>query len=257
MNIKYLLGKIFTIPLLPILYYQGKKIRASVPRLPEAKLPQGNVDNSSEKSLRLLLLGESTIAGVGVDYHKEGFSGALATYLGESLDCNVKWKVYAKSGYTARQIVNNIVDKITENKADLIVIGLGGNDAFTLNSPGRWGNDIQALLKKVRKRFSNTPVVFTNMPPIKEFPAFTFLIKLVVGNLVEMHGEELKKRISSEDNVFYSSEVITIDGWLRKFNIDEKDHEFFSDGVHPSKFTYKVWANDVSQFIVENVKLNV
>ena len=37
MNIKYILGAILTFPLLPLMYFQGKKIKASVPRLPEAK----------------------------------------------------------------------------------------------------------------------------------------------------------------------------------------------------------------------------
>ena len=36
MNLKYTLGSVLTIPLLPIMYYQGKRIRANVPELPEA-----------------------------------------------------------------------------------------------------------------------------------------------------------------------------------------------------------------------------
>lgn len=61
MNLKYSLGAILSIPLLPILYFQGKKIKATVPRLPEAKGAQGITSVSSETTIRMLTIGESTI----------------------------------------------------------------------------------------------------------------------------------------------------------------------------------------------------
>ncbi|MEQ8703403.1 MAG: hypothetical protein RIC19_05770 [Phaeodactylibacter sp.] len=58
------------------------------------------------------------------------------------------------------------VPQIAETDIDLIVIGLGGNDAFRLNPPWRWRRNIRELITALRQRFSETPVVFTNMPPI-------------------------------------------------------------------------------------------
>ena len=31
--------------------------------------------------------------------------------------------------------------------------------------------------------------------------------------------------------------------------------DFFSDGVHPSELTYKIWAEDMSRFIIEEKEL--
>ncbi|PTL98093.1 MAG: GDSL family lipase, partial [Candidatus Arcticimaribacter sp.] len=66
MNIKYILGTIIAIPLLPLLYFQGRRIKKRVPRLPVATGETGLCSSSSENTLRMLTIGESTIAGVGV-----------------------------------------------------------------------------------------------------------------------------------------------------------------------------------------------
>ena len=113
-KLKYFLGLLISIPLLPFLYFQGKSIRKKTPVLPEAAVPIGFVDGQFKSTLSLLTIGESTIAGVGVKEHKEGFTGALAQTLSKAFQQNIKWRVYARSGYTAKQLCTKIVPKIKE-----------------------------------------------------------------------------------------------------------------------------------------------
>ena len=242
------MGSIISIPLLPVMYVQGKQIRTRVPQLPEASGIEGNCEPpiSTEKHIRILALGESTIAGVGVETHQEGFTGTFARELSGKLGVNVSWKVYARSGYTAGKVAHKLVPTITENSADLIIIGLGGNDAFTLNSPGKWRRDIRTLIEDLRSKYPHALIVFCNMPPIKEFPAFTPLIKFTIGNLVEILGEELKRIVSDYDKVIYFDEKITLQGWTDKFQVEAAKEDFFSDGVHPSKLTYQTWAREIA-----------
>lgn len=255
MNLKYTLGSFLTIPLLPIMYFQGKKIKKTVPRLPEAEGIKGVALVSSNKTLRLLTIGESTIAGVGVKTHKEGFTGFLANELAASLQTNVDWKVYAKSGYTAKKVNDHIVDLITEESIDLIVIGLGGNDAFELNSPKKWNRDIRELIKSIKSKFKDVPIVFTNMPPIKEFPAFTTIIKFTIGNLVDILGEELNGIVKDFDQVYYYALKPSSEDYIKRFNLKIEPSEFFVDGVHPSKRTYHIWAKDISNYITESKEI--
>lgn len=244
------------LPLLPIMYLQGKRIKASVPTLPEAEGIEGITGAGEKSNLKVIFIGESTIAGVGVRTHEEGFSGTLANSLATKLNSPIAWKVYARSGYTAKRVSEKIVPKITENTVDLIVIGLGGNDAFTLNSPNKWNLHIQELINTLQTKFGKqTPIVFTNMPPIKEFPAFTPLIKFCVGNLVELLGQEVSKVITNYQNVYYHAEVITMENWIGKLQLDAKVSDFFSDGVHPAKFAYQTWAKDMVEFILDNQEL--
>ncbi len=251
MSFKYYLGFLFSIPLLPLLYLEGKKIRKNVPKLPEAKNPKGYIKKETTKTLKVLVLGESTIAGVGVDFHKNGFTGSLAKTLSNENDVSVLWRVYAKSGYTAKMVRKKLLSKIEDTTADIIIIGLGGNDAFKLNSPDVWIHQINLLVKKLKRKFPKTPIYFTNMPPIKEFPAFTKTIKFVIGNLVELLGKRLYKNIKRRENVYYNNEIISLDNWTAKYNLDDNISVFFSDGVHPSKLTYQIWGKDMAKFIMQ------
>ncbi len=254
-QLKYIFSAFFVWPFLPLMYWQGKRIRQSVPKLPEAKEPSGKVENDHTHCLNLITIGESTIAGVGASTHQEGFSGTLAQALSKRLEVDIKWRVFAKSGYTAEKVSERLLPKMVGIEADLIVIGLGGNDAFYLNSPNRWRRGIKQLIVNLQKLYIGAPIVFINMPPIKNFPAFTPLIKFTVGNLVEMLGDELSSIAKDTDNVFYYGRRITFEDWNTRFGIAYEPEKYFSDGVHPALITYQIWAKDVADYIANDEAL--
>ncbi len=255
--LKFFLAGFFSIPLLPVMYVQGRQIRKSVPRLPEARGDEGIVSfgHPTGHYLTLLTVGESTIAGVGVKSHADGFTGTLAEELSRRLETNVQWRVYARSGYTAEKVAEKIIPAVMEDQVELMVIGLGGNDAFQLQSPWQWRKNIHNLITTVRDRYPEAMVVFCQMPPVKEFPAFTPLIKWTVGNLVEMLGDELAEIVEQYDKVYYYDETITFRSWIERYGLEEELPEFFSDGVHPSTLTYQIWAKDVATFIHHQLML--
>ena len=109
--------------------------------------------------------------------------------------------------------------------------------------------------KPIKTKFPGTVIIFCNMPPIKEFPAFTSLIKFIVGNLVEILGEELKAVATGHENVFYFGDKITLSGWIEKFQLKIKKEDFFSDGMHPSKLTYQIWAKYIAREIFRTEKI--
>jgi len=255
-QIKYFLRIIAFIPLSPILYFQGKKIKRTIPKLPEATGPEG-CEGQSKQQINLLTLGESTIAGVGVDQHKNGFTGALARKLSQGSQFQVNWKVFAKSGYTAKQVAQELIPKIKNFQPDLIVIGLGANDAFNFHSPKRWRAGMNAVFTELNNKFPNAKIICNNMPPINEFPAFTLLMKKVIGGHVELLGNELNKMVKNYNNVFYINEKMKLDDWVNKFDLKFTRNDFFSDGVHPSKLTYQTWGKEVADFILQNKKLKL
>ncbi|MEO1435835.1 MAG: SGNH/GDSL hydrolase family protein, partial [Bacteroidota bacterium] len=246
MNLEYLSKAVITVPLLPVLYIQALQVRKKVPSLPEAEGPEGFVQKGSGQPFRLAVLGESTMAGIGVQTHEEGFGGTLAKTLADQLNRPVEWMVIAKSGYTAKQVHEELVPLLSDSPYDLVVIGTGGNDAFSLNSPRKWKKAIRLLLEKLRAKQPKTPIVFGNMPPIREFPAFTPLMQWSLGNLVEILGKELGNIAAKEENCWYYGSVISLNDWTERLNVDAQAEDYFSDGVHPSKLTYQTWAKDLA-----------
>lgn len=252
MRFWYRLKAIYTLPLLPIMYWQGKLVRKRMPILPEATGNQGSSAPIQSKRLRLLTIGESSVAGVGVATHEEGFTGTLAQELSRLFQMSVDWKVYAKRGFTVRKVQETILPQITEQAGDvdLVVVGLGGNDTFQLNRPRRWKRDMQQLITSLQERFQGVPIVFMDLPPVRELPAFSAIIKLILGNWREMLAEELDRLVLHYKNTYYHPHHITLKDWVQRYqNMPSLTADYFSDGVHPSKVAYQAWASDIAQFI--------
>lgn len=253
-RIQYLLGALLTIPIAPLLYYQGKQIRKSIPDLPEATGMQGQVVIPNSDNFQLIILGESTMAGVGVTTNKEGFAGNLAKNLSRQLHQTISWTVYAKSGYSAKKVETDLLPQIQEKSADLIIIGLGANDTFELNAPFTWRKNVISLIESIRSQFPHTPIAFTNMPPVKEFTAFPKSLQLTLGNLAVLLQKELTILVNETPNIYFDNRKLAIEEWLLNNDPTANPTDLFSDGVHPSKRSYELWAKEFSGFIFEHIK---
>ncbi|MEO0896218.1 MAG: SGNH/GDSL hydrolase family protein [Bacteroidota bacterium] len=247
--LRYILGLLISIPFLPILYLQGKRVDKEVPRLPEAEDPRGTVGESTYPPMKLLALGESTFAGVGVSRHEEGFAGALARNLASLYERKVEWEVIAQSGYTARQVREVLLPQSQQAQPDLIVLGIGANDAFKLNTPWGWEKEVVELIRDIKIIHPNIPIVFASLPPIKHFPAFTPLMQFFIGGLVEILGDCLPAIASAYPDIYYHNTRFQPEDWTAYQHEDEDVNQFFSDGVHPSKLAYEIWGKELAFFI--------
>ena len=235
----------------PILYLQSKRVRKKVPDLPEAKNPGGLIQCREKSTFNLLVVGESTMAGVGIQDHKDGFACSLAKHLSQHLKQTVRWEVQAMSGYTAQQIHTLLIPKIEMKTADLIVIGTGANDAFALNTPKTFSRNITKVVKQLKAQYTKSPIVFINMPPISYFPAFTKLMQFCLGHWVRLNGEKLDDITYHFSNTYFMKEEIKPEDWFDKYDDFENIHDMFSDGVHPSKKTYQLWAFETFKYALE------
>ena len=236
----------WVVPMLPLLILQARGVKRRVPRLPNAEEPEGLAGASfSTPDFKLLFLGESTVAGVGVERHEDGLAGKLAQLMSQYLGRPVEWRVSAESGYTVRAVRKLILPDISWDAVDCIVLGLGGNDAFALHSPEKFIAECDALVTELRREFGEVPIVFLDTPPISQFPAFTPLMKRILGGLSNLLGDALEEYTRRHPGLLFARRSNQFRDKAAEMGLEV----LFSDGVHPSQLTYEMWAEDTAKYM--------
>ena len=137
---------LLTAPLLPILWWQGHHVRKHTPRLPEAAGPTVGTIAAGGVPFRLLVMGESTVAGVGAPDHAHALAGQIAAALATRTGRTVHWRAVGKIGATARVARTLLVPEVPPAPVDMIVLALGVNDVLRFHAPGRWTRDLTQLI---------------------------------------------------------------------------------------------------------------
>ena len=248
-QLKYYFSVARVAPFLPLLYYQAKHIKNTMPDLPQ---PEDIVKSEGNESFHVLSIGESSIASIGANSQNNGLTGCISQLIKRDKNRNVSYEVVAKSGFTAGHVKEQLLGKIKSKYTDLILIGLGANDSFKMSSPKKWRKNLRSILEHLKNKFGETPIVFIHMPPILEFPIFTPLLKYFVHRQLCILKKELIHITTPMEHVHMIQDDLTAFGFVDKYQLKNKVVEdFYSDGVHPSELTYKFWAQEIYDFTVQ------
>ncbi len=249
---QYFLVGLLTLPVFPLLLIQALVAKKGVGKLPEAIEPAGNTGGQSPP-LHVLVIGESTVAGVGVKRHEEGITGAIGRRIHELTQRDVHWLSIGGSGYTAKKVANLLTEKIPDLPFEYVAIALGGNETFELNSPLKWKRNLKNLINRIREKLPEATIVIANMPPVGSFTAFPKTLQWYLGGLVNLHRKVIMDFPASFDKLVYLSEPIDFDAWRQKTGRNVPMKEFFSDGVHPSALTYLLWGEQIAERAVNQL----
>jgi lysophospholipase L1-like esterase len=154
----------------PVLLTQGLRVRRTTLRLPDAEGPEGRVDGPGAP-LRVLVVGDSVAAGVGVGHHRATIAGRVSTRLAESRGRAVTWRVVARTGATTGEVTAMLRDRTVPIEADVVVISIGVNDAKNLHTDGRFRTELGALVDHVLADLPQAEVLLLGLPPMDAFPA--------------------------------------------------------------------------------------
>jgi lysophospholipase L1-like esterase len=217
------------LPLSPLLAWQGQRVRRTIPRLPEAAGPRAGVAGvPTGATIRLLLVGESTVAGVGAGTHGATLGAQTARALAGARGGAVRWQALGRSGVTARDALALV--RATP-RADAVVIALGVNDTLRLTSPRAFRRDVDALVRALRRAEGDVPVLLAGVPPVGRFPALPQPLRAVLGLQAEALDRALAA-LARRRNLLVHAKV-AFDG----------DRALVAgDGFHPSPLGYAVWG---------------
>lgn len=180
-----LVPEMLALPLLPILVWQGRRTRARTPRLPEADGARQGVQPSATlqeaKPLKLLAVGESPVAGVGVARQEDAITARLAVELAQSTGRAVHWHACGRNGATVRDAMQELLSQVPRQPVDLLLLAFGVNDAVAFRSVNAWRRDVLDLLAALRERCTPGTVLLSGVPPMSEFPALPQPLRWVLG----------------------------------------------------------------------------
>lgn len=217
------------IPVAPVLFVQGKRLRRTTPILPDAALPWHGAE-PGENPLRLLVLGDSTSAGVGASTQHLGLPGNLARELSQRWNRGVEWRAIGESGASSRDLVERYLGEALRDEYDFIFLTVGANDALGLRSRRGFGSDIRRLLAALRAANPDATIMMSALPA---FFRFELLPNPLRRNLY-LHSSSLESVARGIVGEFDATMSPPPPPYSEGF--------FASDLFHPSEKGYRDWA---------------
>lgn len=222
------------LPAAPVLAAQAVRLRRDTPRLPDAAQPWRG-EHAGPNPIRLLLLGDSTVAGVGADTQDDALPGNLARELAQLTGRGVIWRAVGRNGATSRDLITDYLDDATDEPYDIVFLSIGANDALGLRPRWAFGRDIRTLLARLR---AVSPLVL--MSSLPAFHRFELLPNPLRWNLY-LHSQSLEDEARS---IAARTDGVHISPPPPPYT----EGFFATDLFHPSASGYRDWA----RFAVED-----
>jgi lysophospholipase L1-like esterase len=217
-------------PLWPLAAVQGVRVRRTTPRLPGAAGPTNGIVPGGGSPIRVLVIGESTAAGVGADNHDQALAGHFASAIARNSGRTVCWRARGLIGATAAVARERLVADNAE-PVDVVVIVLGINDVLCRTKPSRWVRDVQALLDAVRKEIGDAPVLLAGVPPVGRMPALPQPLRFLLGLRAEALDQGLVRVTRQLPSVTHVP-----------LRLPNGEDYFCRDRFHPSPHGYQEWG---------------
>jgi lysophospholipase L1-like esterase len=221
----------------PLLLMQGLWVRLRTPILPE---PDGaRVGRTGAgPPLRLLVLGDSSAAGVGAAAQSEALLGRLVEHLGR--DYTVFYRLVAATGATTKDTLN-LLTKEDPGPHDVVVTALGLNDLTGGRKLEAWLADQKRLLDLLLAKCQPRVILISSLPPVHRFPALPQPLRWYLGTGAKTFNAARQALARATGTLFLSLD----------FALDVS--QMASDGFHPGGGVYREWGQRAAERIRERL----
>lgn len=224
----------------PILLLQGRQTKRTALRLPEADGQRhGSVSQEGcNKALRLLFVGDSTMAGVGVTHQVAGLASQTAVEVSDRLSRSVRWHLIAKSGVKTSQILD-LTRREESFPADVLITALGTNDVLAQTEPRRFIEAYERLVDGLLPKVGTRLAIISGLPPLHITPAVPQPLRWFFGRYAHLLDRGLRQWIRSQPDISYVSLQWAAD-----------PTKLAEDRFHPGEDLYREWSHRIAQQIV-------
>ena len=226
--------------LAPLLVAQALHARRKAPKLPEPPGPRSGVVGSGP-ALHLLVIGDSSAAGVGVPRQSQALAGPLAKRLAAATGTRVHWRLVAHSGVTSAQALD-LLRAQGPLTADIAIVVSGVNDVVDQVPSRRAIKAREALADELRNRAGVRHVVFAPLPPVHQFPGLPRPLRWIAGADARRHDRALAAWTATRSDVSHAD-------WGPQFNRGVMAPE----GFHPGAPAYRQCATMLARHVAQTV----
>jgi lysophospholipase L1-like esterase len=200
------------------------------------------IGNPAAATLKLVLLGDSSALGVGVNRVEETVGGQLAALLAQG-NRRVELSSVAVSGARARDLPTQVARALLGSRPDLAVILIGSNDATTLRRPQDAATELGNAVRRLRE--AGVAVVVGTCPDLGATRAFAPPLRQLAG----AYGRKVAKaQIAAVARAGgMPVDLATKTGAVFRADPGTLCH----DGFHPSADGYGVWADALFPAVAE------
>jgi lysophospholipase L1-like esterase len=230
--------------LFPFLLPQAVYVRKNAPKVVEAAGAKEGIIGKG-KNYKLIAIGDSIISGVGAEKLTDALTGQTAKQLSETLDCEISWVSRGSIGADSKKILNRLVKKLPNEKADFIVLSVGVNDLTGLKSLSKFEKTFGELLIALNKHSPNAIIAVAGIPPLRGFPLLPQPLRALFGVRGESFDKVIKKVVS--ENSFAVYVPLDFEPLPEKFSVD---------GFHPSEESYTEFGQLMADNLAKKFKTN-
>jgi len=223
--------------LAPVALFKGLGVRRTVPRLPPPRgRPRGQI-GVGEAEIRLLIIGDSSAAGVGADKVEDTLGSQLAAILNQASGKTVAWRNAGANSAIAAQVRDHVVPHIEERNFTHVIIAVGTNDAKNFKTRSAFKKGFGGLLYAIHARWPDAEVFWSPVIAMPDVPALPASLGFILGlraQIINAIGVQLCRERNAT-----AIPPLPVEG----------PEGFAIDGFHANALGYKHWAQHIARFI--------
>jgi len=217
--------------LLPVAAWYGLGVRKRTPRLLPPHGPQTGKLGDGAAQIRVLFMGDSSVAGVGVDDISQTLAPQVARSIHARNSETVSWRAAGANSAMAKDLRDYILPNIDQRDFTHIILCIGTNDMKNFLTANRFKKGFGGLLYAIHARWPQAKVIWSpvlNMPDVPALPPIlTWILKLRTQIINSMGNRMCRERqaIAATPMSVHSDSGFAID----RFHANAKGYQFWAE----------------------------
>ncbi|MEM5495499.1 SGNH/GDSL hydrolase family protein [Hoeflea sp. AS16] len=224
--------------LVPVAVTKGLGVRKTVPRLPPPRGRPRGQSGEGNPEIRLLIIGDSSAAGVGADRIEDTLGPQLAGILGETTGKAVAWRNAGANSAIAAQVRDHVLPHIEERDFTHVIVAVGTNDAKNFVTRSAFKKGFGGLLYAVHARWPEAKAYWSPVVDMPDVPALPSSLAFILGlraQIINAMGAQLCRERNAT-----ALEPLPVEG----------PEGFAIDGFHANALGYRHWAQHIARVIL-------